>query len=380
MEVTRAAPAGGSFPEGSGATLLRDPLFWAAASGFAGTGLGLFGLFRQAALRDSFYVDPISLLLARVPTFAGEALVMSSTLGVVFLVWGVLGRAGRRVAVAGMVLLALLVAGAAFGIASVVYWSTGDRWQGYAGFPFPVLQAATLQAAVFLPVLILLCFAGLALAARELRLGVLLLCLALLATPYWVVWLLLFPPEPANYADSIPGLVPFLLGWYSTGTSLPEAPLWALVGLTLLRRARSQARGGASRTRERENLEAARCLYEEGLARGDVSVVDGLVSEDFRDLGRGSRGKLAMERVFSALWKTYPDLSVSIEAQEAKDDLVKTRLSLSGTDRGGVLWYPPTGKRATFTAEFTDRFHEGKLVEHSGKTDTESLLHQLGLV
>ena len=86
-----------------------------------------------------------------------------------------------------------------------------------------------------------------------------------------------------------------------------------------------------------------------------------------------------MERVFSALWKSYPDLTISIKGQEAEDDLVRTRLVLSGTDEGGVLWYPPTGRRATFAAEFVDRFSEGKLIEHSGEADTEGLLGQLGL-
>ena len=107
--------------------------------------------------------------------------------------------------------------------------------------------------------------------------------------------------------------------------------------------------------------------------------MDDLVSEDFRDLKRGSRGKLGMERVFSALWKSYPDLDVSIAEQEAEDDLVRTRLILSGTDRGGVFWYPPTGRPAAFAAKFTDRFLNGRLVEHSGEADTEDLLRQLGL-
>jgi predicted ester cyclase len=86
-----------------------------------------------------------------------------------------------------------------------------------------------------------------------------------------------------------------------------------------------------------------------------------------------------MERVFTDLWRSYPDLAVSIENQEAEGDLVRTRVVLSGTDRGGVLWYPPTGRCATFAAEFVDRFSGGRLVEHSGEADTEGLLRQLGL-
>jgi len=107
-------------------------------------------------------------------------------------------------------------------------------------------------------------------------------------------------------------------------------------------------------------------------------VVDGLASEDFRDLRHGSRGRLGMERVFTRLRASFPDLAVRVEGQEAEGDLVRTRLKLSGTDRGGVLWYPPTGRRAAFSATFEDRFSGGKLLEHGGSTDTEGLLRQLG--
>jgi hypothetical protein len=53
-------------------------------------------------------------------------------------------------------------------------------------------------------------------------------------------------------------------------------------------------------------------------------------------------------------------------------------LLLSGTDRGGVLWFRPTGRHATFSAHFEDRFRAGESVQHDGKTDTEGLLRQLG--
>jgi predicted ester cyclase len=174
-------------------------------------------------------------------------------------------------------------------------------------------------------------------------------------------------------------LVASLLGWYPSGVSLLEAPLWVLLGAVFVRRARGGSLGEAFRMGEKENLAAAHRLYVEGLGRGETSVVDELVSEDLRDLKRGSRGRLAMKRVISDLRRSYPDLAVSIEGQEADDDLVRTRVVLSGTDMGGVLWYPPTGRRATFSAEFVDRFSDGRLVEHSGEADTGGLLRQLGL-
>ena len=169
-----------------------------------------------------------------------------------------------------------------------------------------------------------------------------------------------------------------LLGFFGWGVSLLEAPLFAVLGIMFLREARERAYGKAERLEAEENRKKARRLYEEGLGRGDLSVVDELVSTDFRALRSGSRGKLGMERVLQGLWRSFPDLVVSVEDQEAVGDLVRTRLTLSGTDRGGVLWYPATNRHATFSAEFVDRFSGGELVEHGGSTDTEGLLRQLG--
>jgi predicted ester cyclase len=42
--------------------------------------------------------------------------------------------------------------------------------------------------------------------------------------------------------------------------------------------------------------------------------------------------------------QTISDLRRTVEEQTAEDDTVTTRCIFSGTDRGGVLWYPPTGK------------------------------------
>jgi hypothetical protein len=90
--------ASASHPKGGNARakLLREPLLWAGVAAFAGTALGLLGTVRQATLGNSFYVDPAAQLLAQIPGFVGEALVMSSSLGAVYLVWNALLRPGRR--------------------------------------------------------------------------------------------------------------------------------------------------------------------------------------------------------------------------------------------------------------------------------------------
>lgn len=128
-----------------------------------------------------------------------------------------------------------------------------------------------------------------------------------------------------------------------------------------------------------ENRRKARRLYEEAFGTGDFLVIDEVVAEEFFDHFGRRRGQEALERAITSLRRTFPDLRVSVEEQSAEGDTVTTRCNLRGTDRGGVLWYPPTGNRATFAATYTDRFSGGVLVEHRGESDTAGLLEQLGL-
>ncbi len=118
---------------------------------------------------------------------------------------------------------------------------------------------------------------------------------------------------------------------------------------------------------------------EVAFSAGDFSVLDEVVAEGFFDHLGQRRGPEGFKRSVASLRRTFPYLHVSIEEQSVEGDTVTTRCTLRGMDRGGVLWYPPTGKRANFAATYTDRFAGGMPVEHRGRSDTASLLEQLGL-
>lgn len=149
---------------------------------------------------------------------------------------------------------------------------------------------------------------------------------------------------------------------------------WVLLGFVLV--------GARSRERalvEAENLALARRLYEEAWGNGNVGVIRALAAPDLVDHHHGQHGPGSFERSAGALRRSFPDLLFVLEDQRAEGETITTRWTASGTDRGGVLWYPPTGKAATFSGVYTDRFSDGKLVEHWGESDTAALLDQLGL-
>ena len=128
-----------------------------------------------------------------------------------------------------------------------------------------------------------------------------------------------------------------------------------------------------------ENRSKARLLYDEGWGTGSPGVVDELVAGDLLDHEHDRFGREEFKKTIAELHRAFPDLTLSIEEQNADGDTVTTRCAFSGTDSGGVLWYQPTGKHAAVIGTYTDRFSEGRLVEHRGGLDMASLLQQLGL-
>lgn len=147
---------------------------------------------------------------------------------------------------------------------------------------------------------------------------------------------------------------------------------WVLLGYLLLR-----ARGIETVAHKNEKL--ARRLYERAWGRGELDILDEIAAPDVVDHYYGQWGRENLKRSVANLRVSFADLRFSIEGQEAEEDRVTTRWTASGTDTGGVLWYPPTGRATTFSGTFTDRFEEGMIVEHRGESDTPALLRRLGL-
>lgn len=180
-----------------------------------------------------------------------------------------------------------------------------------------------------------------------------------------------------------PPVVPYAdTRWMEVSLQVPLALTsvgWILVGCLLYgaREREAEIVAREHRALAEENRSKARRLYTEAWGSGDLAVADELVAENVLDREHARHGREGFKKTIVDLHRTFPDLILSIEEQTAQGDTVTTRCVLSGTDRGGVLWYPPTGKHATFTGTYTDRFSEGRLVEHRGGGDTVALLRQL---
>lgn len=134
---------------------------------------------------------------------------------------------------------------------------------------------------------------------------------------------------------------------------------------------------------ERTKL-VSRTLVQEVWNRGNFTLVDELVSPDFRGHSSSpetdTRGVDGYRAYHGSLRAAFPDLRYTIEDQIAEGDKVVTRWTARGTHRGAFAGIPATGRSATISGVTTDRIVDGKNAECWTNLDELSLLQQLGVM
>lgn len=126
-------------------------------------------------------------------------------------------------------------------------------------------------------------------------------------------------------------------------------------------------------------------LIDQGFNAGDLSVLDevidaNLVEHQFERPGRPAPvvGTSGPARIITELRSGAPDFHLTIEATCVRGDMVWARLRATGTDTGGQLGRPATGRAFEITVIDIARFVGDKMVEHWGVPDRLGLLLQLG--
>jgi steroid delta-isomerase-like uncharacterized protein len=74
------------------------------------------------------------------------------------------------------------------------------------------------------------------------------------------------------------------------------------------------------------------------------------------------------------------DIHLHLQDEIFAGDKVVHRWRITGTDTGGVLGMPPSGKELSFTGITIVRMADGRIVERWANVDELGLLQQLGLV
>jgi steroid delta-isomerase-like uncharacterized protein len=129
------------------------------------------------------------------------------------------------------------------------------------------------------------------------------------------------------------------------------------------------------------NRRLIRRFFEEGLSRGDMTVVDELVAAALQlhgapaDLPPGRDGLKALLGVFRA---AFPDYRDTLDDMVADGDRVATRWTFGGTHRGPFQGIAPTNKPVTIRGMSIFRVSDGQIVEDWTEMDVLGLLQQIG--
>jgi steroid delta-isomerase-like uncharacterized protein len=133
-----------------------------------------------------------------------------------------------------------------------------------------------------------------------------------------------------------------------------------------------------------EDLHGLRRRFDEEIVNGrDIGAIPKWFAPDFVDhveipgMPAGIDGVVARHQM---LFTAMPDIHITVETVIAEGDTTAARFTITGTDTGGFMGMPASGKSVKVTGMDFMRFRDGVIVEHWGEMDMFGLLQQLGVI
>jgi steroid delta-isomerase-like uncharacterized protein len=144
-------------------------------------------------------------------------------------------------------------------------------------------------------------------------------------------------------------------------------------------------RPGARQFSPEENNAIAVKFFDSVWNKGDFSVLDTLIAPEADDhstvggVPKTEKGSASFRAIVGMFRAAMPDIQLTIDDEVYAGDKVVHRWHLVGTDTGGVMGMPPSGKELHFSGITTVRMRDGKIVERWANVDELGLLQQLGI-
>ena len=124
--------------------------------------------------------------------------------------------------------------------------------------------------------------------------------------------------------------------------------------------------------------------FQDAWVRRDVSLLtnlhaeDGIVESPFA--GGLARGRDAIEKVYSGFLHTFPDVTVHYDRPLIDGRRVVLITRISGTDRGGLMGMPPTGRTFDIPCVLLFDLENGLIARERRIYDFTGLAIQVGAI
>lgn len=131
-----------------------------------------------------------------------------------------------------------------------------------------------------------------------------------------------------------------------------------------------------------ENKKIVRSFFE-NFSKGDYTAVEKLLDKNFKlhiPVRPGPQNTSESIALIKEYKTGFPDMNFTIENQIAEGDLVITRYSVNGTQKGKFQGIKPTNKKVKVTGLTCHKITNGKITEEWTEFDALGMLTQLGVV
>jgi predicted ester cyclase len=133
-----------------------------------------------------------------------------------------------------------------------------------------------------------------------------------------------------------------------------------------------------------ENKALVRRFYDAIWNRGDLTVIDELISVDFQHSNESHdgpfRGPKGLKGHIAETRQIFSDTQITFVEQLAEGDRVVTRYVLKGTQTGAIGSLAPTRRQAECDCVSIIRIVNGQIVDEWGISDKLTILKQLGVL
>lgn len=130
-----------------------------------------------------------------------------------------------------------------------------------------------------------------------------------------------------------------------------------------------------------QNAASFRRLIEVGFGKGDLGVVDEVVSPDCVERQRGLKGgRDGVKDTIATLRGWFSPFSLTVEDLAVDGDKIWGRCRARGVNTGSIMGRPATGQPMEIDVIDIGRFEGGMLVEHWGVPDQLGMMSQIGLL
>jgi predicted ester cyclase len=138
-----------------------------------------------------------------------------------------------------------------------------------------------------------------------------------------------------------------------------------------------------------ENKSLIQRLYDEAINKHEAVAAAAFYTPDAKNHGH-TVGRQGMQKVFEALFSTFPDFNYRILEATAERDRVVCKVTMSGTHLGeptmpaafsGMLTgVAPTRRKVEVLQFHSFRISNGLITEHAAVRDDLGMLKQLGVI